>query len=616
MPAAVVTRSLAEQPHHDGSALHVAVEAPEPGATVPVFVRVPHGDGVTGLWVRTTPDAEPHYDPGRVDRTTASDTWWRCDVRMHNRLMNYRFLLDGGPRGYRWLNGTGTHAHDVTDASDFRLSAYPAPPAWAGDAVVYEIFPDRFARSTGADERPLPAWARPADWDDPVIPRGDDTPRQLYGGDLEGIIDHLDHIGSLGVNTVYLTPFFPAESNHRYNASSFHEVDPLLGGDKALVRLAQEVHARGWRLIGDLTTNHCGDSHPWFRRALEDPGSPERDFFYFASADDNTYVGWLGHRTLPKFRYRSEELRRRLLNGPGSVAGRWLAPPYDLDGWRIDVANMTGRHVEDDFNASVARDLRRTAAEGDRLLIAEHCYDASGDLAGDGWHGAMNYAGFTRPVWSWLRDPDHRPSLPGTPVDVPRLGADALLLAVRAVHAAVPWRATVASWSLLGSHDSARIRTVCQDADVVEVAAGLLFTMPGVPMVFAGDEIGLEGALGEDSRRPFPWHRPERWDRITLTRFRALGELRRAHHALRRGGLRWIHAETDRLVYLRESEHERLLVLAVRAACGPLALPAAGLGLAGAADNIYGGGGPLAAEKDDLLTLPGDGPTFQVWRMA
>jgi hypothetical protein len=205
-----------------------------------------------------------------VDRETAAETWWRFDINVRNPLTGYRFLLSGGPRGYRWLNGTGVHSHDVTDAGDFRLSAAPPPPAWARDAVFYQIFPDRFARSARADGRPLPTWARPAAWGDPVVPPGDGG-RQLYGGDLDGITERLDHLAALGVNALYLTPFFPGASNHRYNAASFEEVDPLLGGDKALARLSQEVHARGWHLLGDLTTNHCGDTHPWFRRALRTP---------------------------------------------------------------------------------------------------------------------------------------------------------------------------------------------------------------------------------------------------------------------------------------------------------------------------------------------------------
>ena len=609
--------SVLSQPHHDGASLHVANDAPALGETVPVFLRVPRDDGLTGAWARTTPDAEPHLLEGTIDRETAAETWWRFDVTVRNPLTGYRFLLGGGPRGYRWLNGTGVHPHDVTDAGDFRLSAAPPPPAWARDAIFYQIFPDRFARSARADGRPQPAWARPAAWDDPVVPPGDGG-RQLYGGDLDGIVERLDHLAALGVNALYLTPFFPGASNHRYNAASFEEVDPLLGGDKALARLSQEVHARGWHLLGDLTTNHCGDTHPWFRRALEDAGSPEREFFYFPGPQDNTYESWLGHSSLPKFRFSSAELRRRLLAGPDSIAGRWLRPPFDLDGWRVDVANMTGRHATDDFNAEVARALRATMDETrpDTLLLAEHAHDATGDLAGDGWHGTMNYAGFTQPVLAWLRHPEVRLPYGGLPLDVPRLPAEAVVATIRAFLGAAPWRSSATSWSLLGSHDSTRIRSVVREADLVEVAAGLLFTMPGTPMVFAGDEIGVEGVGDPGTRQPFPWHRPEVWDRTTLARYRELASLRRDHHALRGGGLRWANAEGDAIAFLRESERQRLLVLAARAGHGPLRLPGGALGLAGEAPNLYGYADPLRPDPDGSVTLPGDGPTFQLWQLA
>lgn len=609
---------LLAQAHHDGAALHVPDDAPAPGETVPVFVRVPRGDGARNLWVRTIPDAEPKFVAGTIDRETEHESWWRCDVEVRTPLTSYRFLSDGGPTGYRWLNGTGVHAHDVTDASDFRICAYAPPPQWSRDAIVYQVFPDRFARSAAADGRALPAWAEPAEWDDPVVYLGHRAAAQVYGGDLEGIAEHLDHVAAVGANTVYLTPFFPAESNHRYNASSFDEVDPLLGGDKALERLAHAVHARGWHLVGDLTANHSGDTHPWFQRALADPTSVEREFYYFAGPDSDAYEGWLGVATLPKFRHRSAELRRRLLEGPGSVAAKWLRPPYDLDGWRVDVANMTGRQAEDDFNHEVARALRTTmlATRPDSLLLAEHCHDASGDLRGDGWHAAMYYGGFTRPLWAWLGRPSEGVSYLGLPVDIPRLGGAAFLTTFRAFAAALPWRSLVPSWALLGSHDSARIRTVTGDPDLVHVAAGLLFTLPPAPMIFAGDEIGMEGVRGEDARRPFPWHRRQTWHRPTLDRYAALAALRTSSDALRRGGLRWVHADDESLTFLRESGEQRLLVHAARATHVPVRLPAPGLGLVGEAPNVYGGAPALRAGAEPHVTLPGDGPTIQIWQLA
>jgi alpha-glucosidase len=605
---------LAAGPHHDGSALHVADDRPDLGAVVPVWLRVPRGEEPERAWVRSTPDAEPRYAPAVLDRQDEFESWFRADLQIRNPVTRYRWLLSGPGDAYRWLNGAGTHGYDVPDAHDFAISAYPAAPEWAVDATVYQIFPDRFARSPAADQRPAPSWAIPAQWGDSVLHQPPDAGRQLFGGDLEGIVERLDHVQSLGFNTLYLTPFFPAESTHRYNASSFDHVDPLLGGNEALARLARAVHDRGMRLVGDLTTNHAGSTHEWFVAARSDPAAPEREFFYFG--DDGSYEAWLDVPTLPKLRF-GPELHRRLLEGADSVVGRWLSAPYELDGWRIDVANMTGRRSADDSNLDVARAIRRTMLElrPDTLLVAEHCHDASGDLSGDGWHGAMNYAGFLRPLWAWVRSPGYRAEFLGMPLDVPRLGAHAMHTSMRAFQAVTPWRSLAASWSLTGSHDTARILTVTQNRDVADVARGVLFTFPGAPMVFMGDEIDGEGSTGEDARRPMPWRDASRFHTGTLQRYRDLAALRHSHGALRRGGLRWVFADDDVLAFLRESAGERLLCVAARAAHAPLRLPATLLALreGDRAANLYGGAADLHVRAGSVLATA-DGPTFQVWK--
>lgn len=254
--------------------------------------------------------------------------------------------------------------------------------------------------------------------------------RQLYGGDLDGVVEHLDHIQALGATTVYLTPFFPARSNHRYDASTFTAVDPVLGGDAALARLADAVHERGMTLLGDFTTNHTGAAHEWFLAARADPAAPERDhYFWLSDTDADTdaesldYVAWLGVPSLPKLNYASTQLRQRVFDDPQGVVRRWLGP-RGLDGWRVDVANMTGRQGVQDLNHEVAAQMRAAMVDQhpEALLVGEHCHDYTLDVPGDGWHGVMNYAGFCRPLWTWLCDPDDAPDFLGSPVLVPRLG--------------------------------------------------------------------------------------------------------------------------------------------------------------------------------------------------
>ncbi|RKN23738.1 glycoside hydrolase family 13 protein [Micromonospora musae] len=613
------------QPHHDGSARYVPEQAPSLGDTVDVFVRVPAGADVRQVHVRTTGDGEPRFTEAVVDRVDGDDVWWRAPVEVRNPVSNYRFLLTGAS-DQRWLNAAGTVGHDVPDHGDFKLVSHAPPPAWARDAVIYQIFPDRFARSAGADGRALPDWAIPCDWDTPVVGRGPETPYQFYGGDLDGIAERLDHLDRLGVNTVYLTPIFPARSNHRYDAADFDRVDPLLGGDAALARLADAVRARGWRLLGDITSNHTGDAHRWFAAAVADVDAPERGLYYFdeLTGRDNSgsprceiepsYESWNGVRSLPKLNWGSAELRRRFATAPDSVLRRWLREPYGLAGWRVDVANMTGRRGADAYTHEVAALLRTvvTQTRPDALLMAEHGHDHTGDLDRDGWHGTMNYVGFTDPVWSWLRHGEQPvPNFLGTPGGVRRRDAAAVLATMDTYRSLVSWRSYTHSWQLLGSHDSARIRTVVGDAARHEVAVGLLATMPGLPMIFAGDELGLTGINGEDSRTPMPWHRPERWDGGTFAAYRALLRLRRDEPALRHGGLRWVHHDPETLVFLRESPAGTVLVLARRAAGRPLRL----VGLP-AGENLYGGAPALRPDGGGAVALPGDGPTFQVWRLA
>jgi alpha-glucosidase len=193
---------------------------------------------------------------------------------------------------------------------------------------------------------------------------------------------------------------------------------------------------------------------------------------------------------------------------------------------------------------------------------------------------------------------------------VPRHGGADVVATMRSFGAHMSWRSRAHSWTLLGSHDTARIRSVVGDPARMDVAVGLLMTLPGVPMVFAGDEIGLEGVNGEDARRPMPWHRPEAWRNSTLDSYRTLIRHRRGSSALRHGGLRWAYVDDDAIVYLRESVDETLLVCARRAPGDEVCLR----DLPGSAENIYGGADAMV-DPDGSLRVPGDGPTIQIWRL-
>ena len=608
--------------HHDGSVLYTGGPRGRDLAlddTVPLRVHVPgERSAVEEIHLRAVRDGEPEVTALRPESSDGSGTWWRADLRLHNPLTSYRFLLTGGRAGYRWLTAAGTRGRDVTDAGDFKISVEHSTPDWVADQVGYQIFPDRFAR--GGPEAPLPDWAVAASWEDPVIGSGPGVAEQLYGGTLDGIGTRLDHLESLGVTLLYLTPFFAARSNHRYDALSFSAVDPLLGGDEALGRLIDVASARGIRVIGDLTLNHTGDAHPWFRQATADPSSPSADAYYLNP--DGSYAAWLDVPSLPKLDHASDAVADMLYRGQGSVVATWLR--RGLAGWRIDVANMTGRLGAHDHAHTVARRARSTMEQvsPDAWLLAEHNHDASADLMGAGWHGTMDYSGFTRPMWAWLNGggpggPFERHGLTwmGLPVDVPRLSAAAAVGTMREVHASMPWVSWLSSTMHLDTHDTPRFRTVLGGGTdgapstrpdvraVHEVAIAAQFTMPGVPVLFSGDEIGLTGVNGEHSRTPFPWDREDTWDLPTLAAYRRWAGRRHDLVALRRGSMRWLRVDEDSMTYLREHPDGTVLVHLVRASGDPVRLDLRPLGVTEL--SFVEGGGRL---RSGLLELPGDGP--------
>ncbi|QYH34572.1 glycoside hydrolase family 13 protein [Salinibacterium sp. M195] len=647
-------------PHHDGSALHVSTQTPALGDTVTLRLRVPVGYGpLKAVRVRENPDHEPRWTDARLTGSAAGWHWWQADIVVDNLRHGYRWLLvheaadaavatemkprhstssladaaHGNAGRIEWLNQSGLHSIETLDSEDFALLATPAAPEWLAETVMYQVFPDRFARSAAADAHAAPEWAIAARWYEPVDPVLPGRSKQFYGGDLDGITEHLDHLTDLGVTMLYLTPIFPARSNHRYDASSFVDVDDLLGGREALIRLVGEAHARGLKVIGDLTTNHSGDAHEWFQAALGKPDAAEGDFYYFTNDEHTEYVGWLGTPTLPKFNWNSHELRRRFIEGDDSVVAHWLKAPYNFDGWRVDVANMTGRMGAEDLNEEVRQIIRRTMenVNPDTVLLAESTNDAASDLQGDAWHGAMTYPSFTRPVWGWLTEPGNTSHVTadgsidpeawffGQPIGgIPNYSArDFAEMTVRFT-ASIPWRIRLGNMNALDTHDTARFRTHAP-AENVPLALALSVALPGVPVVFAGDEFGLSGDDGEMSRTPMPWGtETDPTVAPTLDVYRQLIALRTQLPTLSHGGLRWLHVADDALVFVREDAAATVLVVVARSpltvTLRPGAIAATALAADVAAPSFLVGNATLASSPAGL-TLSADARTCAIWTL-
>ncbi|WP_141899153.1 glycoside hydrolase family 13 protein [Paramicrobacterium agarici] len=604
------------EPHHDGSPLYVSTQHPQLGETVRMRLRVPHALGeLQGVRVRSNPDREPVFCVAEWEGSTPGWDWWQAEVTVANRVHGYRWLLRLADGSDIWVNARGVFTTETLDSEDFRLVVDSDAPAWAASTVMYQIFPDRFARSDAAASRPAPDWAVPAQWTDEVRLDPPARSTQLYGGDLDGIVGKLDHLQHLGVTMIYLTPVFPARSNHRYDSTNFDVVDPLLGGDDALVRLVHAAHERGMKVIGDLTTNHSGDAHEWFTAAHRNPDAAEADFYYWRDAGHEAYESWLGVPSLPKFNWNSRELRQRFIEGENSVVARWLKPPYSLDGWRIDVANMTGRLGDDDLNAEVRQTIRRTMNDvnPDTILLAESTNDASSDFQGDAWHGAMTYANFTRPLWGWLSEPlaDAGGGLGMAMQTIPRYDGWQFYAAHRQFSAGFPWSIRLGTMNALDTHDTPRFLTRALP-DTLPVAVGMSMTLPGIPVVWAGDEFGLTGIDGEHSRTPIPWHAADAASG-TIDLYSELIALRRKHSALNGGGMRWVHVSDDALAYVREDGDESLLIVAARADVS-VDLPAEVIPTPDAVEQLFGG--LVLSTEGDSIRMSGTGPDFSVWQTA
>ena len=608
--------SLALQPHHDGSALYVPNQNPSLGDRVKLRIRIHDALGkVAEVRVRFSESGEAFpTDKAKIFKRDGRWTWYESTITIHNPKMNYRFYIKLMNGDVLWYNTQGLAVLNQPDTLDFRLNTFSSAPAWGKSAIMYQIFPDRFARSAKADAHKTPKWAIAKNWGDEVIGQGPGTSEQFFGGDLWGVIEHLDHLKSLGVNLLYLTPIFPARSNHRYDASSFHEVDPLLGGDEAFAALIAAAHKLGMKVMGDLTSNHSGVGHEWFQASYKKPKAAESDFYYF-SEKNTKYDSWFGVPSLPKFNWNSKELRRRFIQGPKSVVARWLRKPFNMDGWRIDVANMTGRIRDEDMYLEVAQVIRQTMVTENphTLMLGEYTGDAAYEVQGDGWQGAMTYSNFTKPVWRWFYNKNAK-GVPGFMMWDGNYQADGvdLVTSYNQFIAAFPWHVRLHNMNPLDTHDIPRFKTFTIKG-AQKVAAAMQFTFPGIPVIWAGDEFGLDGFNGENSRTPMPWNNERKHDKSMLPIYQQLTRLRKENSALNAGSMRFIYASAEAVVYVREDSKQSVVVCVTRGKDEQILIPKDAVPNLAKAINIFGGGAIVT--EGSMLKLQASALSANIWSL-
>jgi alpha-glucosidase len=609
--------------HHSGSSRYVFPNLPDFGEEVTLRLRTAVTPDIQQVILRTCPDGEQQFTPLKPETPHPSGIfrWWRATMQISMPITTYRFLIISAEGTY-WYNASGLHAFNPTDVHDFRLLAGFQAPGWLKTAVFYQIFPDRFADGDASsnvqdDEYEYFGYkAKFRQWGEPPTTGSRAAMVEFYGGDLAGIISHLDYLEDLGVNALYLNPIFTALSNHRYDVIDYYSVDPHLGGNQALISLRQALDERHMHYILDIVPNHCGIMHPWFQAALKDINAPTAEYFIFNNHPDD-FATWLGVRSLVKLNYRSAALRKVIYQGENSVFRHWLRPPYSADGWRIDVANMLARQGADQLGIEVGRGVRQAvkAENPQAYLMGENFFDASSQLQGDCWDGVMNYSGFALPLKDWL-DPI-RIYVPGQRQWINtanQLTTQALVDGWGAFRATIPWAIATQQFNLIGSHDTPRALALLNgNRDLYHLIVTLMFTYPGVPSVFYGDEIGL-GDQGPEPRQCMRWDQST-WDWEMLSFYKKLIHLRRNSPALADGGFQILLVEDDTLIYQRDSDEEIILVIARRGKDPrrPKPIPVWHGAVRDGIEFSELFSGQRSQVKDGMLAMPEIYPGGQIW---
>ncbi|EFM12926.1 alpha amylase catalytic region [Paenibacillus curdlanolyticus YK9] len=495
-------------------------------------VEAIHGDKYD--WDKTAATAAMH-----ILSSDALFDYWEAAVKPPFRRLRYAFKLTGADGEIIYLT---EHAFETEAPADpMAFFDYPylnpidlfQPPAWVKDAVFYQIFPERFANGDPSlNPEGTEAWG------------GEPTPTNFFGGDLQGVIDHLDHLTDLGINAIYFTPVFLAPTNHKYDTTDYMQVDPAFGTNELLKQLVDDCHARGVRVLLDAVFNHAGRTFPPFVDVLANGASSRyADWFHVREwpigVQDGipTYETFSFAPTMPKLNTENAEVKQYLLD----VAKYWIEE-IGIDGWRLDVANEVDHAFWREFRQTVKR------ANPDAYILGEIWHDSLMWLQGDQFDAVMNYP-FTNAVLDFFA--------------YGKKDAKQFADAIGRQLAEYPQQVTEVAFNLLDSHDTPRLLTLCGDEERrMRLAALFQLTYPGTPCIYYGDEVGMNGEGDPGCRQCMVWD-PYKQNQSLLSFYKNALSLRSRYAALRGVGLQFVNAQhgSHLLAYERFDDNDRLLIV-------------------------------------------------------
>lgn len=603
----------------DTSAEYVSPTEPDAFSTVKIRFRTAKNnvDYVLLVWhgnkyLMTKVETAVHFD------------YFEVQVKLSDEKFSYYFeVVCGNLVCYYDMRGC---TRDVNEYYTFNIIPGFSTPKWAKGAVMYQIYVDRFCNGDPTNDVLTGEYSyigepviRVEDWN--RDPQSMDV-RCFYGGDLQGVLNKLDYIKGLGVEVIYFNPLFVSPSNHKYDIQDYDHIDPHFGkivddegellpqgsrenrlstryirrvtgfrnltaSDELFIKVVEEAHKRGMKVILDGVFNHCGSFNKWMDReriyenvdgydkgAYVSPDSPYRSYFSFN--DDSkwpynpTYDGWWGHDTLPKLNYEgSKALYDYILQ----VAKKWVSPPFNVDGWRLDVAADLGHSPE--FNHKFWQDFRKAVKEAnpDALILAEHYGSTRDWLQGNEWDTVMNYDAFMEPVTWFLtgmekHSDDFRENLLGNAESF--WGA---MLHHTSSFSMPSWQTAM---NELSNHDHSRFLTrtnhkvgrtntlgprAAEDGvnkAVFREGVVIQMTWPGAPTIYYGDEAGVCGFTDPDNRRTYPWGRE---DQQMIQFHRDIIALRNKYPVLRNGSIKKLGSEYNFIAYGRFTRHDQCMIL-------------------------------------------------------
>ena len=578
-------------------------------------------------------------DVDRVGLVTSADTYvmekectqgefdyYTFETRLGEEPFRYCFEVQSGTEKYYY--GRCGISREILEYYNFVVVPGFSTPDWAKGAVMYQIFTDRFYNGDKSNDVETNEYYYIGDYSQRVT-NWNKYPanmgvREFYGGDLQGVMDKLDYLQDLGVEVVYFNPLFVSPSNHKYDIQDYDYIDPHYGkivddggevlpngvtdnsqatkykkrttglknleaSNESFIKLVEELHRRGMKVILDGVFNHCGSFNKWMDRERiyegeEDyePGayvsadSPYRSYFrFFKEGPENwpyngNYDGWWGHDTLPKLNYEdSVKLENYILY----IGRKWVSPPYNVDGWRLDVAADLGRSNE--YNHEFWQKFRRAVkdANPNALILAEHYGDPSDWLKGDEWDTVMNYDAFMEPVTWFLTGMEKHSDEAREEL----LGNIDNFIGSMAHHMSNMLTPSLqVAMNELSNHDHSRFLTRTNymvgrvehlgpeaaneyvNKAVMREAVVMQMTWVGAPTVYYGDEAGVCGFTDPDNRRTYPWGHE---DQELIAFHKEAIRIHKEHPALKTGSLKILGGEENILSYARFKGHDRIIVV-------------------------------------------------------